>query len=251
MRKTIWLSILAVAIVAAGVYIGLGAVNPVSADNIDYPGQYGMMQRGRGGNFGAGTNGAGVTGEYLAEALGISVAELEAAYQTAADEALEQAVADDLITQTQADWMKDRYSSSYGLHMGGWMGSGEIDFQGLLADALGVSADELDTAYDAAQAAAVADAVADGRMTQEQADLMLGRHALRDSEAYQTSMLDARKAAIEAALADGTITQAQADALLENLETYGFMGGRGGKGGGMNGGFGGGMHGGRGMGGSW
>jgi len=77
---------------------------------------------------------------------------------------------------------------------------------------------------------------------------MLGRHALRNSEDFQTSMTAARKAAIEAALADGTITQAQADALLENLETYGFMGGRGG---GMNGGMGGGMRGGRGMGGSW
>jgi hypothetical protein len=127
------------------------------------------------------------------------------------------------------------------------MGTGEIDFQALLAGELGISVDALNAAYETAHTSAIAGAVAAGDITQEQADLMLGRHALRNSEGFQTSMTAARKAAIEAALADGTITQAQADALLENLETYGFMGGHGSMGGGMRGG----MRGGRGMGGSW
>lgn len=243
MRKKIGLSILAVVILAAGVFIGVGGFNRVSADTSVIPGQYGMMQHGRGGY-----GGAGVSNENLAEALGVTVDELEAAYQAAFDKALDQAVAADLITQTQADAMKERSAGRFGMQFGGWMGTGEIDFQALLAGELGVTSDELNAAFETAHTAAIADAVAAGDITQEQADLMLGQHALRNSEDFQTSMTAARKAAIEAALANGTITQAQADALLENLETYGFMGGRGGS---MGGGMRGGMHGGRGMGGSW
>jgi hypothetical protein len=66
-------------------------------------------------------------------------------------------------------------------------------------------------------------------------------------------MTSAYEQAINDALTAGTITQAQADALLADLETNGFMGGRGfGMGGGMRGGHGG-MRGGMGsgMGGNW
>jgi hypothetical protein len=72
--------------------------------------------------------------------------------------------------------------------------------------------------------------VAAGQITQEQADLMLGRHALRNSEAFQSSMTDAYEAAIQAALTDGVITQAQADVLLADLEANGLVGSCGGPG---------------------
>lgn len=240
MTKKIWLSILAVVVLAGGIYLGVSATNPVSADTTTTT-QYGMMQRGRGGNFDRGFG--GVSDENLAAALGISVDKLQTAYQAAFDKALEQAVAADLITQTQADYMKARGTANFGMHLGGWMAQGDIDFQALLADELGISGDDLTAAVAKAQETALADAVAAGTITQEQADLIQGHRALRNSDAFTNSMTDAYKAAIQAALADGTITQAQADALLNNLETNGFMGGRGGFGGGM-GGFGGGMRGG-------
>lgn len=246
MKKTIWLGILAVVVLAGGIYLGVSAVNPVSADTAVTP-QYGMMQRGRGGNFGLGAG--GVSDDNLAAALGISVDELQTAYQAAFDKALEQAVAADLITQAQADAMKARGTANFGMHLGGWMAQGDVDFQALLADELGISVDELTAAEVKAQETGLADAVAAGTITQEQADLILGHRALRNSETYLNSMTTAYQAAIQAVLADGTITQAQADALLNNLETNGFMGGRGGMGG-----FGGGMRGGGmrgGMGGGW
>ncbi len=245
MSKKIWLSLLAVAVLVAGVFFGISAVKSVSADPTPVTGVYGMMERGRGGY--------GVTEEGLAAALGVSVDELQTAYQTATDKALEQAVAADLITQTQADRMKERGTGFFGLHLGGFMSGSDIDFQALLADALGISTDELQAATATARTTAIADAVAAGDLTQEQADLILGHQALRNSDVFQTSMTSAYEQAINDALTAGTITQAQADALLADLETNGFMGGRGfGMGGGMRGGHGG-MRGGMGsgMGGNW
>src|SRR5574340_685590 len=204
MKKKIGLSLLAVAVLAGGIYLGVSAINPVSADTTTTP-QIGMMQRGRGGDFGPGIG--GVSEENLAAALGISVDKLQTAYQAAFDKALEQAVAADLITQTQADAMKARGTGNFGMHLGGWMGQGDIDSQALLADELGISTDDLTAAVTKAQETALADAVA-----------------------------------------AGTITQAQADPLLNDVDTNGFMGGRGGMGGFMGGGGmrGGGMHGGMG-----
>ena len=236
MSKKVWLSLLAAGVLVAGVFFGINAVKTVSADtDIPATGMFGLIERGRGG--------FGITNESLATALGISVDELETAYQAATDKALEQAVAADLITQTQADAIKERSATRFGLHLAGFLGGSAIDFQALLSEELGVSVEELTAAYATAHATAIAEAVAAGDLTQEQADLMLGRHALRNSETYQNSMTSAYQASIEAALADGTLTQAQADALLADLETNGFFGGRGfGMGGGMRGE----MHGGQG-----
>lgn len=47
---------------------------------------------------------------YLADALGINVEELKAAYQTAYNTNLDQAVTDGNLTQTQADLLKGRYA---------------------------------------------------------------------------------------------------------------------------------------------
>jgi len=239
MRKKILISLLAVGVLVAGVFFGISAVKTVSANNSAAAATtatvnsalYGMMERG-GGRFGVNQDG-------LAKALGITVDELTTAMTTASDKALAQAVANGDLTQKQADQMKAN-GNGLGLHMGGFFNDSSIDYQALLAEALGITTDKLTAAIATAHSTAIADAVTAGDITQAQADLMLGRMALGNSATFRNSMTTAYKAAIQAAVTDGTITQTQADALLSNLGTNGFMGGRGfGMGGGFEGGMGG------------
>jgi hypothetical protein len=166
----------------------------------------------------------GVTGEGLATALGITTDELETAYQTATTEAINQAVEDGSITQEQAD----QYAAD-GLIRRHFriLHNSDIDYQSLLAEALGISTDELQAAKLQAFNAAIDQAVADGLLTQEQADLMKGRRALYADEAFQASMTAAYEAAVNQAVSDGVITQAQADQILENAtgkNLFGRMG---------------------------
>lgn len=141
-----------------------------------------------------------------------------------------------------------------GFRPGGIMGPARgAEFDTYLADALGITVEELQAAYQTAHKAALQAAVEDGRITAEQADLILARNALRqyiDREALMAQALgisvadlqaareegkpvrdlidelglsledvrDALKTAYEAAVAqavqDGVITQAQADLIL-------------------------------------
>lgn len=226
MRNKILISVLAIGVLAAGVFFGVNAIKTVSASAntaIATTGTvnkslYGMMERG-GGRF-------GVTQDSLAKALGITLDQLTTAMTTASDKALAQAVANGDITQKQADQIKAN-GNGFGLHMGGFLKDSTIDYQALLAEALGITTDKLTAAIASAQSTAIADAVTAGDITQAQADLMLGRMALGNSTTFQNSMSTAYKAAIQAAVTDGTITQAQGDALLSDLTTNGFMGGRG------------------------
>jgi hypothetical protein len=169
----------------------------------------------------------GYTQEELAAALGIDVETLQAAYQTATKAALDQAVSQGIITQEQAD----QYLANGvdGRHAGklGMLKFSEIDYQALLADALGVSVDELKAAQQKAFTTAIDNAVTAGTLTQEQADLMKGQQALFSSDKFQTSMKTAFEAAVKQAVTDGLITQAQADQILANQSgSFGF-GGRG------------------------
>lgn len=181
----------------------------------------------------------GVEDEYLAEALGITVDELNAAYQKAQDTGLAQAVEQGLITQAQADQIKaSGRGLKYGDRRGDLIDLSSIDFQALLANALGISVEELNAAQLQAQSARIDQAVADGKLTQEQADLIKGRQALFANENFQASMKSAFEASVAQAVTDGVITQAQADQILaENnargsgmdfLGGHGFGGGRGG-----------------------
>ncbi len=165
---------------------------------------------------------------YLAEALGITQAELQTAQTAARTAAIKQAVTDGLITQAQADaWLNGT---------GGQRGS-RLDLRGVnldtdkyLADALGITVDELNTAQEKAQAAELAQAVTDGRMTQEQADLVTAKRALQQYVQDQGLW----EQAVASAVKDGVITQAQADAILADAKpgAFDFGGmGRGGKGG--------------------
>ena len=194
----------------------------------------------------------------LAEELGVTVEDLEAAH-------------DAVMEAVQAeDGRPDR-----------------DEVKALLAEQLGVTVDELDAAQEAVQEAMLAQLVEDGVITQEELDQMLEMKALRelgreifsrddaqaviaetlgltvedlaaahdegtrlsdladeqgvDMETVITAVSNARTAAIETAVADGTITQDQADILLShNGPGFGGRGhgGHDGHGGPRGGGFG-------------
>ena len=232
-------------------------------------GERGMGERGDKADKGADHN------QYLADALGITVDELDAAQAAVAEAATAQAVEDGTITQEQADRMAERAGNfggrmpMMGGHGRGGFDKGGVDHEALLADELGVTVEELQVAQEQARQAKLDQAVADGNLTAEEADLMVAGQALReyidreailaqvlgmtadeleaaheegvnirdlleehglDREAIQDAMQAAHEEAIAQAVADGVITQAQADA-LENGEGFGGRGGFPGRGG--------------------
>lgn len=126
----------------------------------------------------------GDRGTYLAEALGISVDELEAAQEAARDAAIAQAVADGIITQEQAD-----------LRAVGQALRAYLDRDAVFADLLGLSVDEIEAAR---EERTLPDLIAAAGLSREE---------------IQAAMTEARDAAIAQALADGVITQDQADQL--------------------------------------
>lgn len=167
--------------------------------------------------------------KYLAEALGITETELQTAQTEARAAEIQQAVKDGLITQAQADAMLNKTAGQRG---------GRIDLRGVnfdhnkyLAEALGITADELSAAQKEAAAAELAQAVTDGRLTQEQADLITARQALQQYIADNGLF----ESAVASAVKDGVITQAQADAILADTRAgsfgFGGMGDPGGRGG--------------------
>lgn len=155
---------------------------------------------------------------YLAEALGITVEELQAARRQATAAYLADAVTAGDITQEQADLMLAKHALS-----------GVIDRHALLAEALGLTVEELEAALAGGQSLS---------------DLMTA--AGIDADTLQTNIQAAYEAAIARAVADGVITQAQADAVLaQESNGFGLFGGHG------FGGHGGGRRGHHGRGGSW
>jgi hypothetical protein len=166
-------------------------------------------------------------GEALAEALGITLEELQAAQEAARAAALEQAVADGLITQEQADQIAESGGRSpRGSHFG--------DKDELLAEALGITVEELQAAQEEVRAAKLAQMVEDGVITQEQADLMEARRAVQsyfDIESVQAAIQEAYETAVNEALSAGEITQELADQLLSEDAAVPGLGGFGGHGG--------------------
>jgi hypothetical protein len=186
--------------------------------------------------------GANYTEQDLATALGTTLAKLQAAEQSATTEALKEAVGAGLITQAQADQFAQRNPNGYFDDNLPFLQGSTIDYNTLLANALGISADQLQTARQTAYFAAIDLAVTNGTLTQAQADLAKGSYALSNNTKFQASMKTAYMAAVNQAVTDGTITQAQADQLLSNYSNssgmgwggpggHGGMGGHGGPGG--------------------
>jgi len=162
--------------------------------------------------------------QFLADALGITVEELQVAQQKANDAALAQAVEQGLLTQEQADAIKAR-DGRFPFAMIRQFGlKADIDMDALLADALGVTPDELTAARQTARDAALDQAVADGKLTQEQADQMKAAQALRDYLAQsdlQAQMRSLMEEKVNQAVQDGVITQEQADQFLQNEHGFG------------------------------
>jgi lambda repressor-like predicted transcriptional regulator len=123
---------------------------------------------------------------YLADALGISVEELNTARQTAQNAAIDEAVSRGYITEERADLMKARIAlMTY------------IDKDALIADALGISVDELQAERE------------EGKSMRTLIDeLELDTSEVRD--ALQANYEEAVQAAVD----DGIITQDQADEIL-------------------------------------
>jgi hypothetical protein len=178
---------------------------------------------------------AGFPGGYsqqdLATALGIDVTTLQAAYKTANTEALKEAVSKGLITQDQAYKMTAKGIDQRPLGGFGRPETNGIDYNAILANALGISTDQLQVAYTKAFNTNVDNAVKSGTLTQAQADLEKGRNALSSNAKFQASLQSAYEVAIKQAVTDGVITQDQADQILKDQSSKGFPGGFGGSGG--------------------
>lgn len=186
---------------------------------------------------GPGAGGArGVDDTHLAAALGIPLEQLQAAREQARNAGIDQALAQGLITEAQAARLRE--ADSRGLAMlNRFFGvdGAAIDQEALLAQALGITVEELEAAGEQARAAARAEAlaaaVAAGRITQEEADLLQALPGLREflAEPMQNAFDQALQQAVEA----GVISQAQADRIaseggLSGLHRLdGMRGGRG------------------------
>ncbi len=227
---------------------GLVAFAPIDAASAATPEDEGF-NHGRGpGDFRPGGPG---DNEALAEALGISVDELDAAFETVQATALEQAVADGKLTQEQSDQIAER--GFIGRRGGFHPMQGNIDTT--LAGALGISEEELQAARKRVQADAIQQALEDGKITEEQVAMMEARQALQnyfqkdemiakalgitvgeldaakedgqhlpdlmeelgiEPEDFEADMQALHEEILQQAIQDGIITQEQADQMLKN-----------------------------------
>jgi ribosomal protein S20 len=128
---------------------------------------------------------AGQSLREIAEVQGMDEAEFEEAFHAAAIERIDQAVADGDLTEKQAAALKERIANGaplMGLPGGrGWgRGAGPMaeilgDPRDLLAEATGMTVDELETALQTTIQSRLEAAVEAGDLTQEQADRLLER----------------------------------------------------------------------------
>jgi hypothetical protein len=124
---------------------------------------------------------------YLAEALGITVDELEDAQDRAYGAWLGDAVEEGQLTQEQADeLLAARALKAY------------VYKDAILAEALGMTVDELEASL----------------ATRSLSDLMIERGI--DADTLQVNAQAAYEAAVQRAVADGVISQAQADEMLSS-----------------------------------
>jgi hypothetical protein len=168
------------------------------------------------GGFGSGVEGYG--SQELAEALGITVEELNSAYRAATENAINQALADGLITEDQATRMLERGLAFQFHRRSGWLGQSSTDYEVLLADALGIPVERLQEAQQQAFLNRIDQAVADGNLTEEEADFILGQQALFSNETFRSSMQAAFEAAVQQAVAEGAISQSQADQIISRSQ---------------------------------
>lgn len=168
-------------------------------------------------------DGPGELGEDLAAALGISLEELNSAQEEAFLSAIDAALKAEYITASQAETLKTGTGSFRALYR--YLNEterAEFEQDVYLAEALGISESELEAAYDAIKQAKINQLVADGVITQDQADLQVAFLALRESSTFAENAKQAMTNAINAEVEAGTLTQAQADLLIEKLDLMPF-----------------------------
>lgn len=156
----------------------------------------------------------------LAEALGISVDELEAAFEAVHTKIINEAVSDGLITEEQANDMLENTPPVGSRHMRfpGHFMRGE-DFNTLLAEELGIDAETLNAAFQEVQVTMLEQALADGKITQDEFEMSQLR--MKMNPYFEEAFSEAYQNAIAAALEDGTITEEQAELLQENGGRFG------------------------------
>jgi len=157
--------------------------------------------------------------EAIADVLGISVEEYDAAIETAQEQVIGEAVAEGWLTEDQAEKMRERAAEGVGPGKrggkggpgmrGGFMGKGDLSFMPQVAEAFDMTARELMAELQDGKSIAalaeeknvnlqpiidahleqiqekLAEAVADGKLTQERADWML-----EQAETKITDMLE-------------------------------------------------------------
>lgn len=211
-NKTLVIGLVAVLVMALGVVAVFAQTDDTpTAPDTQVPGTelpdrgdfHGIFDLGRGGFHGPD---GGDRDEALAEALGITVEELQAARQKVAAQRIADAVEQGLITQDQGNTMLAMQALQ-----------GYLDKDALMAEALGLTVDELTAARE------------DGTLKDIVANITPAD--------LQANMQAAAEAVIAQAVSDHVITQEQADLVLAQMENgMGFFGPLGG---GHHGGFGG------------
>jgi len=194
---------------AAAIVTGRTTVAEASRAALRVEWQSGGLQHGIGHSGGL-QHGIGHSGDdtFLADALGITAAELQTAKEEARTAAIEQAVEDGLLTREQADELL--LNGGRGFHGLGGHGrfgfSVGIDYDSFLADALGITTEELQSARQEAREAAIADALAEGQITEEQAELLRAQAAVKeaiDAGSLAAGVLGMTVEELQQALVDG------------------------------------------------
>ncbi len=150
--------------------------------------------------------------EALAEALGITVEELQAAHEAVFQAQIEAAVGDGTLTEEQADQILNRKGFGFRGPRSPGLFSGEMAT--LLAGELGISVSTLEAAQSEVREKLMEDALESGDLSQEQYEVMLSHQAL--APYLESAIAEAFEEAVSQALSEGAITQTQADLLLEN-----------------------------------
>jgi lambda repressor-like predicted transcriptional regulator len=178
---------------AANAGLTIQAQDDGTAEPIPWKGGFGGFPGfDRGGRFGPGNSFD--YDAFIAEELGVSVADLQAARQAAQEAALDQAVTEGVITAEQADLIKARQALRQ-----------YINNEEILASVLGITTEELETA----------------RQEGKSLQYLFGELGLEPAD-IQSALQTAYEDALQQAIADSVITDSQAEQLQQN----GF-GGRG------------------------
>ena len=138
-------------------------------------------------------HGAHDKGAALAEALGVTVEELEAAKRQVALDRIDAAVADGELSEERADALREAVESGEGRsHRGHGFGFGWHDDEGdegaAFAEALGVTVEELEAAMREVALDKIDAAVESGRLGEERAEML--REAIESGEPFERERFD-------------------------------------------------------------